>query len=270
MIFIQTFVLCFPIALLRSNRQGIIGLAGLNRQTRKQLYWEDWLRGYLENKLSVLEDGAKKQIIGVLRNQTLLIAAGIVVGIVMYCPVYGFAGILIGFVFAILFCVYPLINIEKKIARRKAAILKELPEAITNIAVVTDAGLNLQQALVEVANLNGGEIGTIIKKAMVKADMGKPLTDALEEIPELKHVEELNRVVSCMVQTIKKGSSGITKVLREQANRCWTERKNRLRQAGHRASFKLFIPVYLLVFPAAGMLMITPAIMNIIDIFVGY
>lgn len=205
----------------------------------------------------------------ILKIQMASALIGWILGTGIYCPAYGCVGCLIGLFISALLALYPVMWLDRKGRERKARITGELPGILTNIAVVTDAGLNLQQALIEVARLNEGEAGAIFRKVVQDVDMGKPIVQALEEIPELEHVEELNRVVSVIVWALRKGSAGITKILREQAALSWERRKNKLKEAGQKTSFKLFLPVYLLIFPAVGLLVIAPAVMGIMNAFAG-
>lgn len=203
----------------------------------------------------------------ILKIQMISALTGWMSGAGIYCSIYGGAGCLVGFIVSVLFAVYPIMWLDRKGRERKAKITGELPGILTNIAVVTDAGLNLQQALIEVTRSDRGEVGAIFRKVVQDADMGKPIIQALENIPELEYVEELNRAVAIMVQALRKGAAGITKALREQAALSWEERKNRLKEAGQKTSFKLFLPVYLLIFPAVGLLVIAPAVMGIMNAF---
>lgn len=266
-VFIEVIIILFPIAPYMCKRRTIVNIAGENqpRSTCRALIIK--IEEYLYNKILLAGLEQEINISKIMMTEYILALGGVILGLLMYCPIYGVRGVFIGMVFSALFCCYPLIRLERKITERKAEIVRELPNALTNIAVITDGGLNLQQALIEVADLNKGEIGLIFKKVMLKVDMGKSFIEALEEIPELPYIEELNRVVSCVVQTLRKGSMGITKVLRKQAYQCWLDQKNKLKEIGQKTSFKLFIPVYLLVFPAVGMLMIAPAVINMVEAF---
>ncbi|HYE67365.1 MAG TPA: type II secretion system F family protein [Anaerovoracaceae bacterium] len=146
-------------------------------------------------------------------------------------------------------------------------IQKEIPSVLISLAVTTDSGLSLFQAIDEVCTRRKGVLIDELKKTMHAIRVGIPQREAFEQLADRIHSEELTLFVSVIVQTLEKGSSGMTKVLREQSNEAWQKRKSKAKELGEKASIKLFLPLISLTLPALMIFLIAPAIFSILKFF---
>ncbi|WP_164716277.1 type II secretion system F family protein [Paenibacillus whitsoniae] len=154
-----------------------------------------------------------------------------------------------------------------KIKQRKWEIYREIPSILLSLAVTTDAGLSLNQALEEICVMKKGAFASELKKTLQQISVGIPQKEAFENLASRVRIDEITLFVSVLVQTLEKGASGITQVLREQANESWTKRKSVAKELAGKASIKLFLPMIGLVLPALMIFLIVPAVFSILRFF---
>lgn len=173
----------------------------------------------------------------------------------------------LGIISALLGFVIPDQWLNIRIKRRKWEIQRQIPSVLISLAVTTDAGLSLMQALEEVCHRKQGELTNEIRKTLDEISVGIPQKEAMENLMDRVLVEELTLMVSAIIQTLEKGSSGMTLVLREQANAAWVKRKSKAKELGEKASIKLFLPLMGFILPALMIFIISPSVFTIIQFF---
>jgi tight adherence protein C len=159
--------------------------------------------------------------------------------------------------------------LKSKVKKRQAQIRRELPYVLNAIAVMSEAGLNLMPAMQEFARKEDGELAKELKKVTQDVSVGDSQVKALERMGERCQVDEVNRFISTLSQSIERGASGITKVLRDQAAEVWEERKKNAQHLGEQASMKLFFPLLVLALPATAIFILGPAILSIIEFLIS-
>ncbi|MHC1723782.1 MAG: type II secretion system F family protein [Aminipila sp.] len=157
--------------------------------------------------------------------------------------------------------------ISMRAKNRMWNIEKDVPSILSSLAVVTDAGLNLLQAIEEVTKKNSGEFSKELKKTLEDLKIGISQKDAFERLAERCNVEEINLFVSALVQSFEKGSSGITELIRFQAKESWEKRKHKAKELAEKASMKLFLPLLLLVLPSFIIFLMGPMVFSLAQMF---
>ena len=175
--------------------------------------------------------------------------------------------ILLGILVGILGYWLPETWLRTRIQTRQLDIQRELPKLLVSLAVVTEAGLNLPRAMHEVSLRGNGTLARELRITVQAMAIGTPQREALEQLAERVNVQELTLLVSAMIQTLEKGASGLTRLLREQASESWTKRKSSARELAEKASIKLFLPLILLTLPALLIFLITPAVFSLLTFF---
>lgn len=174
--------------------------------------------------------------------------------------IYALLAVLLGYFF-------PLEWIKIKAKNRQWAIQKETPSILTSMAIITDAGLNLLQAVEEITKRHHGELAGEFKKTLEDIKIGISQKEAFERLCERCTVEEIHAFVSTIIQAIEKGNSGITVLIRKQAEESWESRKQKAKELAGKASLRLFFPLLLLVFPAFIIFLVGPIIFSIVEMF---
>lgn len=171
-------------------------------------------------------------------------------------------GIILGY-----YCSDSIISI--KIKKRQQELQKELPNILKNLAITTEAGLNFWEAVEKVCEIRSGVLIEELKKMLDEIRMGVLQKEALTHLAERCKVTEITLFVFAVIQSIEKGSTGITKALKEQANEAWQTRKNKAKEMGQKASIKLFFSMLIFVFPSLLIFLLGPAILSIMKLFIN-
>ena len=153
--------------------------------------------------------------------------------------------------------------------RRQNEIGREFPGMITSLAIITDAGLNLIPAIETLVNQQREHsfFADELNRALEEIKIGIPQKEVFVMLSARTNVEEVRFFVSALIQGLEKGSSGMTDIIRTQANESWQKRKLRAKELADKASIKLFLPLLLLVFPAFAIFLMGPMIFQLIELF---
>ncbi|MFT9848265.1 type II secretion system F family protein [Aneurinibacillus sp. REN35] len=154
--------------------------------------------------------------------------------------------------------------IKIAVRRRKEKMEKEMPMFLNTLAVMTDSGLNLTSALEQQTLQQEGILAAEFRQTLEEIRLGISQVEAFQRMSERCDVPDLSVFLSALVQGLEKGSSGLTRIIREQAQEIWTRRKQAAVTLGEKASLKLFFPMLLFVFPAMLIFLLGPALISII------
>ena len=95
--------------------------------------------------------------------------------------------------------------------------------------------------------------------------VGRSREEALRNLAERTGVDDIRSFVALLIQADRYGSS-IAKAVRIFAESLRTKRRQRAEQASQKAALKLLFPLTLFLFPVIIMVVLGPALLNLIDI----
>jgi len=177
-----------------------------------------------------------------------------------------FAFIVVG---AILGMKLPVILLRTEIKKRCAEIAYNLPDALDLLVVCVEAGLGLDAALTRVSTeqmrtcpVIAKELGRVSKDVMA----GIPRAEAFRNLGLRNNVPDLRSFVALLIQTDKLGTS-IAQSLRVYADTVRTKRRQRAEKLAAEASIKMVIPLVLFILPSMFVVLLGPAIINLIQQF---
>jgi len=178
-------------------------------------------------------------------------------------PVYAVTVIALGGLMS--FLLYRKLN--DRVKRREEQIKRELPEFVTNMILLLQAGITVFRAFnMSISTIQGDsplkKAGENVEKEVM---CGLREEEALERFSDRCRVIEASRLVSVMIQNLRKGGSEISPMLRVVANECWEERKKIARVKGEEASAKLLFPMMMLLL-AIVCIVVTPAVLTLIQV----
>lgn len=150
------------------------------------------------------------------------------------------------------------VRAEAKRVRREVS--RQLPAFLQSLAMMTEAGLNLHPAIHAYLEQDDSALGRELRLAMVEADLGAPLAEALMRLAARCEVPELYRAVTTLVQASERGAAGVAETCRDLATEAWARRRDMARELGQQASTKMFLPLLLLILPTLFLFMIGPAL----------
>jgi tight adherence protein C len=175
--------------------------------------------------------------------------------------VWGLIGAALGFYL-------PRYILRKITLARQQRITWALADAMDLMVVSVEAGLGLNAAL----NRVGEELKDLhhdmhyeIELVNLEIRVGRSREEALRNLAERTGVDDIRAFVALLIQADRFGSS-IAKAVRVFADSLRTKRRQRAEQASQKAALKLIFPLTLFLFPVIILVILGPAVLNLIDL----
>ncbi|MHB8927080.1 MAG: type II secretion system F family protein [Bacillota bacterium] len=146
--------------------------------------------------------------------------------------------------------------------QRKREVDRQIITFTDMLAIATEAGLSLNDAVARVSEQYGGVLGREFQRAFAQVQGGRPLTEALEDLAARNPSDDLGLLVSALVQATKMGTP-VVQVLREQAGQLRQSKRNRAQEVAQKASVKMLMPIIAFIFLPMMVLILGPAISNL-------
>lgn len=150
--------------------------------------------------------------------------------------------------------------------KRKDDIQDNLPDVLDLMTVSVEAGLGFDAALVKVTEKIKGVISQEFTRVLQEIKMGKPRRDALRDLGNRSGVDDLIAFVGSIIQADQLGVS-IGNVLRLQSEQMRLKRRQRAEEKAMKAPIKMLIPLILFIFPTIFIVVLGPAVLQIMDTF---
>ena len=163
----------------------------------------------------------------------------------------------------------PRMVLRSKIAGRQQRITWALADALDLMVIAVEAGLGLNAALNRVGeelHVAHPDMHYELELVNLEIRVGRSREDALRNLAERTGVDDIRSFVALLIQADRYGSS-IGKAVRVFADSLRTKRRQRAEQASQRATLKLLIPLTGLLFPVIILVILAPAVLNLIDLF---
>lgn len=161
----------------------------------------------------------------------------------------------------------PDLEIARKADARRAAVQKDLPFFLFTLAVLTEAGLHLLPALDHYCRQSRSVLAEELKGALAEIQLGQPPVLAFLSLAQQLDVRDFTLFVGALVQTMEKGTDGLSATLRMQADGAWDKRRRTAQEMGAKASVKLFFPLIAFVLPSILAVAAGPAVYNFVTQF---
>ncbi|MDH3208240.1 MAG: type II secretion system F family protein [Gemmatimonadota bacterium] len=154
---------------------------------------------------------------------------------------------------------------------RRKEIQGALADALDLLVACVEAGMGLNQALVRVAEeIRNISLSLAEELAMVNLEIraGTARDLALRNLAERTGCDDVESLVSMLVQTERFGTS-VGRALRVQAHTLRQKRRQRAEEAAAKTTIKLVFPLVLFVFPALFVVVLGPAVLQVIEALAG-
>ncbi|RLL47036.1 type II secretion system F family protein [Oceanobacillus piezotolerans] len=156
--------------------------------------------------------------------------------------------------------------LKQRIQKRNKLAGKELPDVLDLLTISLEAGLGFDSALSQVVSKKKGEVIKEFKIALEEMRLGKTRKEALSAINDRLDSEEMRSLVYNVVQAEKLGI-GMVSVLRVQTEDLREQRRQKAEEAAMKAPIKMMFPLVLFIFPTLFIVLLGPAILQIIEAF---
>jgi tight adherence protein C len=185
----------------------------------------------------------------------LLCVFGILIGVLTHNPI---ALALLAAVGAGVGLYGPVIWLRMKLNGRRADIQAALPDVMDVLVVCVEAGLTFEAAMEKVVEKFDHALADEFGRVMQEVRLGRSRLEALSDMGERSGVDELNNFVQAIIQSEQLGS-GISRILRIQAEEIRAKRLILAQERGARASLKMLIPMLACIFPTLWVILLGPA-----------
>ncbi len=162
--------------------------------------------------------------------------------------------------------ILPGIVLARLAKRRAHRIRLSLADMLDLLVVSVEAGLGLDQAITRVAAelaFAYPELSDELRLINLELRAGKPRAEALRNLADRTGVDDLNSLVTMLIQTDKFGTS-IAQSLRVASETLRTKRRQRAEEAAAKTGVKMVFPLVTCIFPAIWVVTIGPAAIRFI------
>jgi tight adherence protein C len=158
----------------------------------------------------------------------------------------------------------------RRIKARKKQIEDGLADALDLFVLCLEAGSSLDQAIVKAGDELGvayPALGDQLRIMISELRAGKPRLEAFRGLAERTQVDDVRALVTMLIQTDRFGTS-VAQALRTQASVCRTKRRQRAEERAQKVGVKLVFPLVFCLFPALYVVMLGPAYLQFMKMFV--
>lgn len=163
---------------------------------------------------------------------------------------------------------FPGLLLRSKIQQRQRKIVQDLPDALDLLTVSVKAGLGFDSAVLRVTEKMKGPLSQELGKVLHEVKAGIMRKDALRSMAERTGVKELQAFVGTMIQADQLGVS-ISNVLQIQSDSLREERRQAAEEKAMKAPVKMLFPLVIFIFPTLFIVLLGPAMLQILASFAG-
>ncbi|MCR4740512.1 MAG: hypothetical protein K5886_09690 [Lachnospiraceae bacterium] len=148
-------------------------------------------------------------------------------------------------------------ELKKKISKRNEQMLADYPLIINRFSLFYSVGMTTRGILLKLCRdyeqkRDGGSEKHYIYEELLRTrqllEEGMGECAAYEDFGKRCQLHKYRQLAGLMEQTVVKGRMDIGNVLREEAEKAFTERKNQARESGEKAGTKLLLPMFMMLF----------------------
>lgn len=143
--------------------------------------------------------------------------------------------------------------LARRVERRRAAVVRELPDLLDLLGICVESGMALDPALALAADRLGGTVGHEIGRVLDELRFGRPRADAYRALVARVGAPELANAVGALLQAEELGAP-LSRALEGQAQALRAARRQAARDRAARAAPKIQLVVALLMVPAVLLL----------------
>jgi tight adherence protein C len=175
-------------------------------------------------------------------------------------------GLLAGIVLGLVGTILPSFWLDARKRSRQTQMRRALPDALDVIVTCVEAGLSLPAAIARVGReLQGAHPALAAEMTIVEREiqLGCSSGEAIKRFAQRYDLAELRSLASVILQAEKFGSS-VTQALRVHAEELRRKRFQAAEEQAQKASVKLLLPTILFIFPALYVVLLGPAVFDIV------
>jgi tight adherence protein C len=160
----------------------------------------------------------------------------------------------------------PDLLIRSKAEKRRDKIRLELPNTLDQMLISVQAGLGFEAAMARTAQNGGGPLADEMMRTLQDMQVGRSRKEAYLAMSDRVDVPDLRSFIRAIVQADAYGIA-IAKVLKVQAHEMRMKRRQRAEEHAMKIPVKILFPLIFFIFPTLFIILLGPAVMNIIAAF---
>ena len=173
-------------------------------------------------------------------------------------------GLMIGIPAAAMGFFLPELWLGGRISKRQSDVRKAMPDALDLLTICVEAGLGFDAAMAKVYQKWDNVVALSFGRVIREIQLGKLRRDALKDMADRLGVAEMTSFIAAVIQSEQLGVS-LARVLRIQADQMRIKRRQIAEEAAHKAPIKMLIPMALLIFPSICIVLMTPAVLMLMQ-----
>ena len=170
-------------------------------------------------------------------------------------------------VFTAMGAAMPWVMLRIMAQNRQKLITKQLPEVLDLLCVSVQAGLSFDAALRRIVERMKGPLIEECSRMLDDVRMGLPRRQALRMMGERCEVQEVALFVTAIIQAERLGTS-LGKTLNNQAINMRERRRQAVKAEAMKAPVKMIFPLVLFIFPSIFVIVLLPALLNMMKNFI--
>jgi tight adherence protein C len=159
--------------------------------------------------------------------------------------------------------VLPMTYVERKARKRMESIDRSLPDLIDLLCVMIEAGLSFTAAMRQASDQFGPPLGDELRLTLQEQTMGLTIGDALGHMAERADTPAMRAFVRAMAQGERMGIS-IGQIMRNLSHEMRHRRRSQAEERAQKTPVLILFPLVFLIFPAMGIIMMTPAVIGLL------
>jgi tight adherence protein C len=176
---------------------------------------------------------------------------------------FSLTSLLLTGVFAFIGFFLPNLLVDRRIHQRQRVVMNAMPDALDLLTICVEAGLGFDAAMKKVVEKWDNELSIAFARVLQEVQVGKLRREALRDMSDRLGIAEMDSFVAAVIQSEQLGVS-MARVLRVQSDAMRIKRRQRAEENAQRAPVKMLLPMVFLIFPTIVIILLGPAVLQII------
>ncbi|MGV0111083.1 MULTISPECIES: type II secretion system F family protein [unclassified Arthrobacter] len=222
----------------------------------------------LDHLLSLAGRPVSMPLAKVLTAKPLLGLAGGLAGLLLLQSNATRMFILLALFITVLGYFVPDLLLYSKGQERQKAMALELANTLDQMLISVEAGLGFESAMQRAGETGKGPLAEELVRTLQDMQVGRSRREAYLAMAERSNIPELRSFVKAIVQADAYGIA-LSGVLRTQAKVMRVKRRQRAEEKAMKLPVAVLFPLLLFIFPVLFIVILGPAVLNVIDTFAG-
>ena len=158
---------------------------------------------------------------------------------------------------------------QRKARQRIETLDRALPDLIDLLCVMIEAGLSFPQALRLASDQFGPPLSDELRLTLQEQTMGLSIDEALAHMADRADTPAMRSFVRAMSQGERMGIS-MGQIMRNLAHEMRARRRSQAEERAQKTPVLMLFPLVFLIFPAMFIVLMTPAVINLIQNLHGF